>query len=474
MTSPSLVITAETLGSIVPSDVEERYSSIVFEAGITLAQATLFMINQQIFLPMGMILPIEKSELERTQFPVMVDFFITPEATLTFTHNSRYNEIEDDFKVSHHHSVGCLDLRRERVHLELDTATILQSVINSNAFISGSFSASLETNILQFLKLDESKCCIAVSNGTDALELIFRAVSEKSTVPLAQQVVLVPSFTYIATASSVKLAGLRVEYIDLPTTDLSRYVISAQQVKQVMHGNVIAVVGVSLFGQVPDFSAIRAVLPPGVVLIEDAAQSFGSAASMTHPAVHISCTSFYPAKILGAYGDAGAIICDVSMNATIRSLANHGTANGEPYIHSRLGRNSRMDGFQAAILSAKLSKFYLLAGARNHVADFYDNAFSAIADNIIVPDRRMNEIFSQYTLYTERRDALVAHLQAAGIDARVFYKVPCHLQKATENTAIALPHTDHAAQHVLSIPAFPFMSFSEMHAVATSVKQFFL
>jgi UDP-2-acetamido-2-deoxy-ribo-hexuluronate aminotransferase len=433
---------------LVPADIEE-YDSIIFY-NITSETMIKFLFDQQVFLPVG-VLCEHSSE--------MADFHIVPGFAGQLC--DQVMLAMKQLSVSH---VPCLDLVREHKILCTDPLVVLNQVIQTGSFIGGKV---FEKAAEKFLH--STRRCIAVANGTDALEVTYRAISVESKVALVDQVVLVPSFTHLSTASAVLLAGLKVEYMDVPKNVCGRYIVNAACVAKGMHSNVIAIVGVSLFGLVPNWRAIREVLPLHVVLVEDAAQSFGSSGSLS--VADISTASFYPAKILGGYGDGGAVFCDNKWEPIIRSITNHGI---DADINIRLGRNSRMDGFQAMVLAEKLIHLPRILQARTHVADFYDQALSDLPD-VILPVRKMGEICSQYTILVgpKVRDQLVTHLSSHGVDARVLYKTPCHKQLGLAGTTTSLPMTELVSEMVLSIPCFPFMLFTEMNFVAELIQSFY-
>jgi len=379
-----------------------------------------------------------------------------------------------EFSTSQKFAIPCLDLTREREVLKLNLSESLESVFSQNAFISGTFATQLEAKIEQRVGRGESasaRKCVTVANGTDALEIAYRTVSEKSTVPQKDQVVLVPSFTFIATASAAKLAGLKVEFLDC-AAEKGKYIVEASEVAARLHRDVVAVVGVSLFGQIPDWAEYRSVInafDPKICLIEDAAQSFGCRGSLTS-LTDFSCTSFYPAKLLGGCGDGGAILCKEADHNLVRSLANHGTGVMR-YTHDRIGRNSRLDGIQAAILLQKLDKLDLLLHSRRQIGKVYAHFLKPIAGlSLPLP----SDVPSQFTieLTPRRRDGLLAFLKDQKVDARIFYPIPCHQQHPLRQKS-SFPNTTRKCKQVLSLPAFPFMSKTEILFVVSCIKRYF-
>ena len=367
-------------------------------------------------------------------------------------------------------TVPCLDLSRERYALDINVNDLWSPVVEGNCFIGGKYTVQLEQQIETFL--DTHQKCIAVANGTDALEISYRAVSEQSTVPKDKQVVLVPSFTFIATAAAVKLAGIQIEFLDI-SDEPGNYVTTAEQIQSALHPNVVAIVGVSLFGQVPDWVEWNKVVDifnkisnTSIVIIEDAAQSFGSGKSM-RGLTDISCTSFYPSKLLGGYGDGGAILANERWYSIIRSIANHGIET-EQYTHTRLGRNSRLDGLQAAILSYKLSRFADIKASRHRVVTVYNKELESCRCIVTPTQKDNNQILSQFTVQVVRgsRDNLLHYLQKHNVDARVFYHTPCHQQIAFADPNAYLPNTVNKSMTVLSFPAFPFMTWYEIKFIS--------
>jgi len=353
--------------------------------------------------------------------------------------------------------ISMLDLARERKILDLDVHGALSEVLETSQFIGSG--PELESELQEYLGTNLH--CVTVANGTDALELVYRECKHQR--PHATEV-WVPAFTFSATASAAEWAGLTVKYIDVDPTPGS-YVVTPHTLRQAMrnicHARIAAVVLVSLYGQVPDFKAIRRILPDDIPLIEDAAQSFGSSGSFgSH--VDFACTSFYPSKNLGCYGDGGAIFCHPRYTKSLRGAANH--ARGLP--DGRIGRNSRMDGFQAAVLRKKLQHFDRIKLARQQVAEWYEKGLADLK-TINLPQRESDTCFSVYTIEvnsTDRKD-IQEFLKIHGVQSRVYYDRPL---------SYACPTSLRKSQTVLSLPIFPFMTETECGRVCDLLRAYFL
>jgi UDP-2-acetamido-2-deoxy-ribo-hexuluronate aminotransferase len=361
----------------------------------------------------------------------------------------------------------------EKIKAEIDEAVL--NVIASAAFINGPAVQQFQKNLENYLGV---KNVIPCANGTDALQIAMMALDLQP-----GDEVIVPSFTFIATAEVIALLRLKPVMVDV---DADTFNVTPEIVERAVTPRTKAVVPVHLFGQACDMAAIMQVAERhNLYVIEDNAQAIG--ADYIYPngtrrkagtIGHIGCTSFFPSKNLGCYGDGGAIFTnDDELAEKMRVIANHGQT--KRYYHTRVGVNSRLDSIQAAILDVKLKHLDEYAQARRRAADFYDQAFSGIAE-LKTPTRApySTHVFHQYTLQVTngRREDLIAHLEAKGIPAMRYYPVPLNRQEAfTEYVPadLSLPVTEKLCETVVSLPMHTELSEELLQFITGEVKNFF-
>lgn len=293
--------------------------------------------------------------------------------------------------------------------------------------------------------------CITCANGTDALQIALMALGAG---PGSE--VITPGFSYIATAEAAVLLGAKVVYVDI---DPETYTLDAALLEAAITPRTKAILPVSLYGQCADYDAINAIAARhGIAVIEDAAQSFGAnyKGRKSCNLTTIACTSFFPSKPLGCYGDGGAVFTsDSDLAKVIRQIARHGQERR--YQHVRLGVNSRLDTMQAAILLPKLAILDDEIAARQRLADDYAAGLRAIG--IAPPEIADHNVsaWAQYTLRVTKRAAVQAALQAAGIPTAVHYPLPLNRQPAVADAKAQVPQGDKAADEVMSLPMHPYM-----------------
>jgi UDP-2-acetamido-2-deoxy-ribo-hexuluronate aminotransferase len=361
----------------------------------------------------------------------------------------------------------------EKIKSEIDEAVL--SCIASTAYINGKEVQSFQKNLENYLGV---RHVIPCANGTDALQIAMMALGLKE-----GDEVIVPSFTYVATAEVIALLKLKPVMVEV---DADTFNVTAEIVEKAITPRTKAIVPVHLFGQSCDMEPImRAAEKHDLFVIEDNAQAIGAEYTFSDGSVkkaggigHIGTTSFFPSKNLGCYGDGGAIFTnDDDLAELMRMIANHGQV--KRYYHSYIGVNSRLDTIQAAILDVKLKRLDEYCDARREVADFYDAAFKDI-EHLQTPVRRHNSthVFHQYTLRVKNanRDALMAHLQEKGIPSMTYYPLPLYRQIAfapyvAEN--FVLPVTEKLCDEVLSLPVHTEMNEELLNYIAGAVKDFF-
>lgn len=354
-----------------------------------------------------------------------------------------------------------LQAQYQRLKAEIDAG--IQRVLAHGQFILGPEVAQLEERLSAYTG---AKHCITVANGTDALQIAQMALG----IGPGDEVIT-PGFTYIATAETVALLGAKPVYVDI---DPRTYTLDAVKLEAAITPRTRAIIPVSLYGQCADMDAINAIAEKhGLAVIEDAAQSLGGSykGRKSGNLSTIACTSFFPSKPLGCYGDGGAIFTNDDALATVlRQIARHG--QDRRYHHIRVGVNSRLDTLQAAILLPKLAVLDDEIAARQRVADIYTRLFNA-AGIQATPLIETHNIcaWAQYTVQIDGRDAVQAALKAAGIPTAVHYPIPLNRQPAVADDGVSLPVGDAVAQRVMSLPMHPYLDEAAIGCVVDAVAQ---
>lgn len=356
---------------------------------------------------------------------------------------------------------------------EVDKALV--DVISSAMFIKGPAVKSFESNLAEYLQCNH---VIGCANGTDALQIALMALGLQ-----AGDEVIVPSFTYVATAEVIALLGLKPVMIDV---DPNTFNVTAELIEPAITDKTKAIVPVHLFGQSCDMEAIMALATKHLLyVVEDNAQAIGAhytfkngSKQSTGCIGHIGTTSFYPSKNLGCYGDGGAIFTnDEQLANKIKKIANHGQSRR--YYHDVIGVNSRLDSVQAAILDIKLKRLDDYCWRRQGVAKGYDEALRGI-DGIETPAYQHNSthVFHQYTMKIKngKRDALQAFLSERNIPTMIYYPVPLYAQEAYADyweEGKTLPVTEQLCQEVLSLPIHTEMKPEVQEYIIHAVRDFF-
>ncbi|PQQ32371.1 aminotransferase DegT [Photorhabdus luminescens] len=352
------------------------------------------------------------------------------------------------------------DLAAQQLKIKDKIDANIQKVLAHGKYILGPEVAELEDRLIEYTG---APYCITCANGTDALQIALMAIGIKP-----GDEVITPGFTYIATAETVALLGGVPVYVDVkPTT----YNLDPAQLKAAITPKTKAIIPVSLFGQCADFDEINAIAEKyNLTVIEDAAQSFGATykGKRSCNLTTISCTSFFPSKPLGCYGDGGAIFThDEELAKIIRQIARHG--QDRRYHHIRIGVNSRLDTLQAAILLPKLEIFDEEMALRQHVAENYHQALNniGIMTTPYIEPHNLSA-YAQYTIRVKNRDELQHKLKEQGIPTAVHYPIPLNKQPAVASH-IALPVGDEIAQEVISLPMHPYLSIDLINKIASSI-----
>ncbi|ECR3131245.1 aminotransferase DegT [Campylobacter jejuni] len=331
----------------------------------------------------------------------------------------------------------------------------IESILSSSSFIGGAKLNEFEQNLAHFLGV---KHAIGCSSGTSALYLALRALDISK-----DDEVIVPSFTFIATAEVVVLVGAKPVFVDI---NLSNYNLDFEAVQKAITPKTKAVIAVSMFGQMSDLRALEEILKDkNITLIEDGAQSFGASfkGEKSCSIAKISCTSFFPSKPLGAYGDGGAIFChDDEIAKKIRILLNHGQT--QRYKHEFIGINGRLDTLQAAILNVKLKYLEKELDKRQKLAQIYN----ANLKNCQIPqiDPNAFSAYAQYSVLVEDRASVLQKFEKANIPYAIHYPTPLHKQPCfSEFSNLELKNSEYASKHILSLPFSPFLSEEEQEQV---------
>jgi dTDP-4-amino-4,6-dideoxygalactose transaminase len=351
--------------------------------------------------------------------------------------------------------IQMVDLKGQYEKIKTEINNGIQSVIDSSTFVKGGMVTTFQHNLERYLGV---KHVIPVGNGTDALQISLMALGLQP-----GDEVITPTFTFIATAEVVALLGVTPILVDV---DPDTFCMSVESVKKAITPKTKAIVPVHLFGQNADMEAILQIAKEhNLYVVEDACQSIGAEYTFSNGKKiksgcmgHIGCTSFFPSKNLGCFGDGGAIFTnDDALAQEMQCIANHGMT--VRYHHDKVGVNSRLDSIQAAILDVKLRYLDSYISARQAAAQYYDKAFANQA-KIAIPARNPNSthVFHQYTLKLHSsidRNAVQEKLKTLGIPAMVYYPVPLHLQKAYRNERYKegdFPNAETLSQTVLSLP----------------------
>ena len=372
--------------------------------------------------------------------------------------------------------IQMVDLKAQYQAIKTEVNEAILACIESGAFINGPQVKSFKANLENYLGVHTVIPC---ANGTDALQIALMALDLQP-----GDEVIVPTFTYVATAEVIGLLGLIPVMVDV---DPDTFNTTAALIEPGITDKTKAIVPVHLFGQSADMEAILALAAKhNLYVIEDNAQAIGAdytfsdgRTQKTGTLGHIGCTSFYPSKNLGAYGDGGAIFTnDEALGKRLQMIASHG--QNKRYYHECIGVNSRLDSIQAAVLDIKLARLDDYAKARQAVAAHYDQAFANV-DAIQIPTRspKSTHVFHQYTLQVpaDKRDALKAYLQEHGIPSMIYYPVPLDEQNAFKDIAKTnnqtFPVTQQLCKTVLSLPIHTEMDEQQLNHISTTISSFF-
>lgn len=364
--------------------------------------------------------------------------------------------------------IPAFDLRRAVGPLARQITERWSALLADTAFVGGPEVEHFERSWTDFLG---AAGCVGVANGTDALVLALRALD----VEPGDEVV-VPSFTFIATAAAVAMLGARPVFADVEAETLN---LDAASLEAAIGDRTVGVIAVHLYGRPCDLDGLtRVCRDRGVWLLEDAAQAHGASwrGIRVGSFGRLATWSFYPSKNLGCFGDGGAVTGGESAALErVRRLANHGRI--EHYLHSEVGSNSRLDALQAAVLNCRLPRLEADNSRRRELAQRYRRSLSHIEGLELLADRPQAQcVYHQMTVLCRRRDELRRHLLERGIGTAVHYPVALHRQPAFAELAPAaetLPVASTAGDRVLCLPMFPQLTDAEVDEVCEAVRSFF-
>ena len=372
-------------------------------------------------------------------------------------------------------NIQMVDLLGQYNNIKEAIDTAILKAVHSGSFINGPEVKSFQNNLEKYLGIRKVIPC---ANGTDALQIAMMALDLKP-----GDEVIVPAFTYIATAEVIALLGLTPVWIDV---DFTTFSIGSKAIEAAITPRSKAVIPVHLFGQCADMEAILKIAKQNnLFVIEDAAQAIGSEYTFSDGRISkagtmgdIGCTSFFPSKNLGCFGDGGAIYTDNELLAEkIRMIANHGQTI--KYQHDLVGVNSRLDTIQAAVLDIKLKYLDQFGASRAVAASIYDKLLSNIKQ-IQIPVRHKNSthVFNQYTLIVTdgSRNELKSYLESLGIPSMIYYPIPMHRQKAYLNdqyTEGAFPISEKLAKSVLSLPIHTELDIATQEFICDAIIKFY-
>ena len=372
------------------------------------------------------------------------------------------------------HNIQMVDLKSQYLKIKPQVDLAIREVIDSTQFINGSHVKGFQKELADYMGV---KHVITCGNGTDALQIAMMGLGLK----LGDEVIT-PSFTYIATTEVIALLGLKPVFVDC---DPNTFNISVNEIEKAITNKTKAIVPVHLFGQSSNMNAILDLAKKyKLYVIEDNAQAIGcdyfgfSENKKTGTIGDVGCTSFFPSKNLGCYGDGGALMTDDDELAEkFKMIANHGQS--KKYYHDRVGCNSRLDNLQAAVLRIKLKELNNYIKSRISAADYYDEMLKDVSFlEIPFRDSKSNHVFHQYTLKLSEeinRDDLIEFLATKNIPVMIYYPVPAHQQKMFSNIPASvenMKHTEWLSQRVISLPMHTELSKTQQDFIIENITNF--
>ncbi len=375
-----------------------------------------------------------------------------------------WSKIRDILRKGAHMQIPFIDLKSQYEAYKEEINTEVLGVLSSAQFVMGPQVTKLEENLATYTG---AKYAYACSSGTDALLLALMAID----IQPDDEIITTP-FTFIATAETIALLKAKPVFVDI---DETTYNIDPKLIEAKITPRTKAIMPVALYGQCADMDEINAIAQKhNLVVIEDACQSFGAKykGKKSCNLSHIGCTSFFPSKPLGCYGDGGAIFCsDDALAEKIKSLLNHG--QGKRYEHKYIGINGRLDALQAAILNVKMNHFDVEVAKRIEIGERY-SALLKDADVItpkVMSDR--NSMYAQYSIRVKNRESMMQKLNDKGVPTAVHYPIPLHLQEALSYLGYTkgdFPLSEKVGTEIMSLPMSPFLTQEQQDFVVNAIK----
>ena len=355
-----------------------------------------------------------------------------------------------------------IDLEQQQNRIKKQIDTNITKVLAHGRYIMGPEVSELEEQMADYVGV---KYCIGVSSGTDALLIAMMALE----IGPGDEVITTP-FTFIATSEMIKLLGAKPVFVDI---DPQTYNIDPEKISSAITDNTKLILPVSLYGQCADMDAINTIAKQhNLPVLEDGAQSFGATykGRKSCNLSTVGCTSFFPSKPLGCYGDGGAIFTNDDVLAKMMcEIRVHG--QDKRYSHPRLGINGRLDTIQAAVLLAKFEIFPDEVIQRDRVGRQYTASINAMQSTIVAPQIRSNctTVYAQYSIMVNNREQLIAKLNKMNIPTAVHYPVPLHLQPPFYNNQLNLPVVEDVATKIVSLPMHPYLSTEDIEKVSRAL-----
>jgi len=367
------------------------------------------------------------------------------------------------------YNIQLLDLKAQYKTIKKEIDEAMKGVVDTQSFILGKDVEGLEQEIARYCG---TKYAVGVASGTDAIQLALRAVG----VGAGDEVITVP-FTFIATAEAMSNLGAKPVFVDI---DPKTYNMDPALIEKAITKKTKAIVPVHLYGQCVDIDKILAIAKKhGLKVLEDCAQAIGAMYNGKRAGSFgdAGCISFFPSKNLGGFGDGGMVVTnDENISKQVKLMRVHGSSS--KYSHSVLGYNSRLDNLQAAILRVKLRSLDSWADKRRANAAYFNDVFSKLK-NITIPyvDKRNVHVYHQYVLMVGHavRDAFIDFLGASGIESRVYYPIPLHLQECYAFLGYKkgdFPVSEKAALGTFALPVYPELSDADKKCIVEKVKEF--
>lgn len=356
-----------------------------------------------------------------------------------------------------------IDLKAQYKALKVAIDARIQRVLDHGQYIMGPEVRELEIRLEEY---SGAKHCITVASGTEALLISLMALGIKP----GDEIITTP-FTFVATAEVIVLLGATPVFVDIETDTCN---IDASKIKAAITSRTRAIMPVSLYGQPADMDEINAIAARhgNIPVIEDAAQSFGAEykGRKSCNLSTIGCTSFFPSKTLGCYGDGGAIFTSDDMLAlACREIRVHGQS--KRYVHTRVGVGGRMDTLQCAVVLAKLEQFDWEVEQRIRIGNIYNQAFDEHGVRRVIQRGDRTSVFAQYTVFVSDRDSLQKYLFETGVPSAVHYPVPLNSQPAYSHLCArsVTPHAKKAATEVMSLPMGPYLISKDQMKVVEAI-----